>query len=298
MKRPPAPPPPPPSSRRKASGGEVREKLKSELESLERKLSSPERQTRKNTDADRAADENAVALLALKRPLTQEENRLVREFMQRAKTYSGRGRSSAVSRSASAASESLYLQRRRRSRGRQRAQQQQQEEKTEHTDESRRFVSKFIASEAANMAAAKLGVNGGQRSRRVREGTSNEEDPEIVNRARVICSEMRQTDGEVSYMKLMKKLNREFGKLTTSRHNMSILSVMSESTMTEGQIRQRRRAETKTLEIEIQSLKSQLRQRDAELNELRKRLGLSPSSKSTVPSSQTAGKPFEGLKKE
>jgi hypothetical protein len=241
-----------------------------------------------------------VALLALKRPLTQEENRLVREFMQRAKTYSGRGRSSAVSRSASAASESLYLQRRRRSRGRQKAQQQQQqqEEKSEHTDESRRFVSKFIASEAANMAAAKLGVNGGQRSRRVREGTSNDEDPEIVNRARVICSEMRQTDGEVSYMKLMKKLNREFGKLTTSRHNMSILSVMSESTMTEGQIRQRRRAETKTLEIEIQSLKSQLRQRDAELNELRKRLGLSPSSKSTVPSSQTAGKPFEGLKKE
>ena len=108
---------------------------------------------------------------------------------------------------------------------------------------------------------------------------------------------MRQTDGEVSYMKLMKKLNREFGKLTTSRHNMSILSVMSESTMTEGQIRQRRRAETKTLEIEIQSLKSQLRQRDAELNELRKRLGLSPSSTSTVPpSSQPAGKPF-GLKK-
>ena len=113
-----------------------------------------------------------MALLALKRPLTQEENRLVREFMQRAKTYSGRGRSSAVSRSASAASESLYLQRRRRSRGRQKAQQQQQqqEEKSEHTDESRRFVSKFIASEAANMAAAKLGVNGGQRSRRVREG--------------------------------------------------------------------------------------------------------------------------------
>ena len=34
----------------------MREKLKSELESLERKLSSPERQTRKNTDADRAAD--------------------------------------------------------------------------------------------------------------------------------------------------------------------------------------------------------------------------------------------------
>jgi len=312
MKRPPVPPPPPPmADRRKASGAmvEKQERVKKDLEELERKLSSTSRprsgRRETETEKERVADENAVALLALKRPLTQEEKRVVQAFMQRRKNYAGRFRSSAVSRSASATSESLYLQQRRRSRGRQRQQQQQHQEEEAKTDldDSKRFVSRFIASEAANMAIAKLGVNGGQqKSRRQRQIDSND-DPEIVNRARVICSEMRESDGEVSYMKLMKKLNREFGKLTTSRHNMSILSVMSESTMTQGQIRQRARRETKTLEIQIQALKSELRRRDDELNELRKRLGMSPKStqqqqQQQQKPSEPAGKPFQGLKKE